>query len=277
MAVKIPFLAYRIPPPCCAGGFFLYLLLFGVVILLGMQKKKQSFVEEVVQLTPKYLNHIYGVKKANEVKFFRPFLVLELDYKGQKRLFGIPQFSNIDNNRNKMFYDRIPHRLQTRQGLHHGFSYSDMIPLVESGISRVKRPEQLVPKSPDVRRTLMLNILNRTPERWNEKLTPKALNAYKYMYNQISQKGMSCFGTKAMNEAYHAITVCVFQSTQKVLNKGLSPDENGIRPFYKKAQNYIDKHYLPFINGDNSVLMPKFFTDIDGYVAKADAFGLKKK
>ena len=240
-----------------------------------MQKKILAFTEEVVQLEPQYLAHIYGIKKANEVKFSRPFLVLKLNYKGQQRLFGIPQFSNIDNSRNKLFYDKIPPRLQTRQGLHHGLSYSDMIPIVESGISRIKRPEQLIPKSRDVRQTLILNILNRTPDRWNDKLSPKAYNAYKFMYNQISQKGMSCFNTKAMNDAYHDVTVSIFQITQKVLNKGLSPDADGERPFYAKAQNYLDNHYQVYMNGDVSVAMPKFFTDIDGYIAKADTFVLK--
>ena len=71
-----------------------------------------------------------------------------------------------------------------------------------------------------------------------------------------------------VNNAYAIVERGIRYETNQVINKGLSVDENGIRPIVFEAQNYLDNHYLKALsekekNGYSHTLMPRYFSDID--------------
>ena len=63
------------------GGLFLFIM--------------EKYLGKIVTLEEESMIKLLGEKKAKAVKFGRPFLILELNYKGKVIPFAVPIMSNI--------------------------------------------------------------------------------------------------------------------------------------------------------------------------------------
>ncbi|MDR3293946.1 MAG: hypothetical protein LBT20_07595 [Clostridiales bacterium] len=232
-----------------------------------MQTK--DIIGRVVELKADFFISMFGEEQTKKIKENRPFVIIELLYKGKPQLFAIPLQTSIKDSLNKNFWDKLPARLETEIGYSRGMIYSSMIPITCNCVSKIKQPERYISSREEVMEKLFLNIINRIPERRNEPLPDNAKASYQYLRKQIMAKGQSCFNDESVRNAYYAVSKVIYNETYKKLNDGLSPDENGERKIVKKAQHYLDNYYLKTIqNQENKsvycfVDMPNHYTDIN--------------
>lgn len=232
----------------------------------------KDIIGKVVELKPDFLREMFGAEQSRKMKEARPHLVLELLYKGSPQLFAVPLQTNIKESLPNVFWEKLPPRLETREGMKRGMIFSSMIPISAKHVLKIKETEKAISRLPETREALFFNVINNVIIRRKDDLPEKAKTSLDYLRKQIYDRGASCFDDEAVNKAYMVISREIHNETYKIINNGLSPDENGQRPIVKKAQHYLDNHYLVTLaNRENQtsrvfVDMPDHYTPIDTLV-----------
>ena len=231
---------------------------------------RREILGKTVELCEDYLVQLFGRAQAEKIKLTRPFFVIELSYEGQPQLFALPFFTSIPETVNLIFFHKLPTRLETKTGHFRGLSFGAMIPIVEEAVLKIKQPERKISEVSDSADVLFLNLINQIPER-RQAIPVGAEKSYEYLRSEAYNKGKHILSGESAQAAYYKYNCALYQATNKILEKDISPDENGVRPLVQKAQNYLDNHYLKMLEATkaatssqrNFVEMPRYHTHID--------------
>lgn len=219
---------------------------------------------KVVLLRPDFLQSVYKEDIKAAKKEARPFLIIEAMYSGQPQLFAIPLQTSIKNSLPNFCWDKLPARLETEPGRSRGMLYSLMVPITPKCVLRLKDAEGQISEQDELRSKIFDSLLIKREDFLPEKARP----SYKFLKEQVRKYGMSFLGNQAAHTAYSTITKAVLYETYKVINEGLSLNEFNERPIVKKAENYLNNHYLKTINKKTGatrefVDMPLKYTNIE--------------
>jgi hypothetical protein len=229
----------------------------------------KDIIGKVVELKPEFLIKLFGIERVKKIKEARPYLILELLYKGEPRLFAIPFQTSIKHSLADDFWEKLPARLETKSGMKRGMIFSSMLPIIPEAVLKIKETERSISKLQETQEVLFENIIKNDIIRRNEDLIEKAKTSFEYLRKQIYKKGLSCFQDESVNKAYTIISKEIHYKTYKIINDGLSPNESGKRPLIEKAQNYLDNFYLKTLENKQNkgiyrfIDMPKHYTDIE--------------
>ncbi|MDR2091312.1 MAG: hypothetical protein LBP62_06695 [Clostridiales bacterium] len=244
---------------------------------------KNNIIGKVVELKPDFLRQMFGYEKSQEMKETRPYLVLELLYNGSPQLFAVPFLTNIKPALSCDFWEKLPPRLETKPSMKRGIMFASMMPIVFESVLKIKDSEGAVTRLDETREILFFNIINKAVIRRNEtELPEKAQISFEYLRKRVFQNGMSCFDSEPVNKAYAVISREIHKLTYKVINAGLSLNEQGKRPIVEKAQRYLDRYMQTVKNdesGENKVYvdMPKYYTDIKRLMRLLRAYGTNRQ
>lgn len=210
------------------------------------------------------MKELLGEEKAKKVKFPRPFLVIELSYRNKKQPFAVPILTNIKRDYNKLFWFQLPNRLETEVGKRRGLNFASMFPVSYSDIECIRDDDRKIPTNINSRRKLFDSLMLK-----REDTVPElARVSYNYLREHVAKKGYDSMNADSLNTAYARVQKIIRYETNKVISKGLSVDEFGVRPIISRAQNYLDNHYLKAVsekesNGYSQTLMPQFYSNIN--------------
>ncbi|MCM1404636.1 MAG: hypothetical protein NC133_04030 [Prevotella sp.] len=223
---------------------------------------KEDVIGQVVILDDKYLEGAYKIDENVPIKVARPYLVVELKGKTKSQLFAVPVQTNVSKSLNRDMFEPLPRRLDTQRKCDCGLLFGQMIPITANQVLEKKGADRYVPRDESKREIVIENL-------WfsgNDNIPEKARASFNYLKKQARGYGLSIFQDKQFQQSYKIVANEIYKKTTDKINKDFEL-------ITKKAQNYLENHYLKFLREkvykrtvDSDVVMPTRFTRIDKLV-----------
>jgi len=220
-----------------------------------------SWIGKTVRLKTNYLSKAHEINKSVSEKAGRPHLIVCLSVNGEKKLFALPNYSQLSETVDNVFRTVFTPRLKTPDKKKHAVVYSLMIPIDEGVIAHKFFENGKTPVACREQEIELANIKSRKLETIPE----KAQDAFMTMQRLCAPKqqedgknmavGIEVFKDAEFRQAYKKVVRALY-------SRYIIEASENLKQITDKAQRYLDKHYIPYSKGEN-VKMPKFITDIN--------------